>query len=182
VGSNTISKKTRINRAIDAPQVQLVDPENILKELGPGNHTGVMTVNDALYKAKQLGLDLVEVAPNANPPVVRIMNHGKFEYERKKTGKKQKIQKLKEIKFRPGTEDEDYRVKLRNLIAFLGNGDKVKVTIRFKGREITHQELGVRLLERLKVDVTDNGVIDQMPKLEGRQMVMIISPSLKKQT
>jgi translation initiation factor IF-3 len=181
VGSNTISKKTRINRAIEALEVQLVDPDNKLnKLLGPGNHTGIMGVRDALFKAQQLGLDLVEVAPNAKPPVVRIMDFGKYEFERKKSVKKQKIQKLKEVKFRPGTEAEDYRVKLRNLLGFLEHGDKVKVTIRFKGREITHQELGARLLERLKTDVIDAGVIDQMPKLEGRQMVMIISPAIKK--
>ena len=180
MGSSTISKKARINRAIEAPLVQLVDPENILNQLGPGKHIGNMPVADALRKAKQLGLDLVEVAPTASPPVVRIMNHGKFEYERKKNSKKQKIQRLKEVKFRPGTEEEDYRVKLRNLLGFLENGDKVKVTIRFKGREITHQELGAKLLERLKVDVEEIGNIDQMPKLEGRQMVMIISPHSKK--
>lgn len=181
MGSSTISKKTRINQAIiDTPVVQLVDPEDILSKLGPGIHTGTMSVSDALYKAKKLGLDLVEVAPNAKPPVVRIMNHGKFEYEKKKSHKKQKVQKLKELKFRPGTEEEDYRVKLRNLLGFLEKGDKVKVTIRFKGREITHHELGTRLLERLKVDVTEFGAIDQMPKFEGRQMVMIISPLSKK--
>lgn len=180
MGSKTISKKARINRAIDAPKVQLVDPENILSQLGPGEHTGIMNVSDALYKARQLKLDLVEVAPTAKPPVVRIMNHGKYEYERKKSSKKQKVQKLKEVKFRPGTEEEDYRVKLRNLLGFLENGDKVKVTIRFKGREITHQELGARLLERLKTDVQEFGVIDQLPKLEGRQMVMIISPPTRK--
>lgn len=135
-----------------------------------------MSKRDAQRKAELLGLDLVEVSPNADPPVVRIMDYGKFTFEEKKTKKKQKIQKLKEIKLRPVTEEGDYQVKLRNLLGFLENGDKVKVTIRFKGREITHKDLGSRLLDRIKIDVNGIGVIDQEPKLEGRQMVMIISP------
>lgn len=135
-----------------------------------------MTKREAQRKAELLSLDLVEVSPNAEPPVVRVMDFGKFLFDEKKTKKKQKIQKLKEIKLRPVTDEGDYKVKLRNLISFLEDGDKVKVTIRFKGREITHKELGSRLLERIKVDIAGFGVIDQEPKLEGKQMVMIISP------
>jgi translation initiation factor IF-3 len=135
-----------------------------------------MTKREAQRKAELLGLDLVEVSPNAEPPVVRIMDFGKFLFDEKKTKKKQKIQKIKEIKLRPVTDEGDYKVKLRNLISFLEEGDKVKVTIRFKGREITHKELGSRLLERIKIDIIGFGAIDQEPKLEGKQMVMIISP------
>lgn len=158
--------------------VRLVDPENTLETstLGPGTHTGIMSKRDAQRKAEMLGLDLVEVSPNADPPVVRIMDFGKFLFEEKKTKKKQKIQKLKEIKLRPVTDEGDYQVKLRNLLGFLEEGDKVKVTIRFKGREIAHKDLGSRLLDRIKADVSGMGVIDQEPKLEGRQMVMVISP------
>lgn len=135
-----------------------------------------MTKREAQRKAELLALDLVEVSPNAEPPVVRVMDFGKFLFDEKKTKKKQKIQKLKEIKLRPVTDDGDYKVKLRNLISFLEEGDKVKVTIRFKGREITHKELGSRLLDRIKVDIVGFGIVDQEPKLEGKQMVMIISP------
>jgi translation initiation factor IF-3 len=155
-----------------------VDPDDNLDPaiLGPGTHIGVMSRSDAQRKAKTLGMDLVEVSPNADPPVVRVMDFGKFLFEEKKTKKKQKIQKLKEIKFRPVTDEGDYQVKLRNLLGFLEDGDKVKVTIRFKGREITHKELGSRLLDRIKADILKLGVVDQEPKLEGRQMVMVISP------
>lgn len=159
--------------------MRLVDPDGKLEGsgiLGPGTHTGIMTRREAQRKAELVGLDLVEVSPNADPPVVRIMDFGKFQFDEKKTKKKQKIQKLKEIKLRPVTDEGDYKVKLRNLIGFLERGDKVKVTIRFKGREITHKDLGLRLLERVKKDIEGIGVVDQEPKLEGRQMVMVISP------
>lgn len=181
-GNKTINttKKQRIraNDAITAQTVRLVDPESNLNTplLGPGEHTGIMSRRDAQRKADILGLDLVEVSPNADPPVVRVMDLGKFLFDEKKTKKKQKIQKLKEIKLRPVTDEGDYKVKLRNLIGFLEEHDKVKVTIRFKGREITHKELGSRLLERIKADVVGHGIVDQEPKLEGRQMVMVISP------
>ncbi len=174
---NTTKKpRIRVNDAITALNVRLVDPENTLETLGPGNHIGIMTKREAQRKAELLGLDLVEVSPNAEPPVVRIMDFGKFLFDEKKTKKKQKIQKIKEIKLRPVTDEGDYKVKLRNLISFLEEGDKVKVTIRFKGREITHKELGSPLLERIKADIVGFGAIDQEPKLEGKQMVMIISP------
>lgn len=158
--------------------VRLVDPEGKLEGgiLGPGTHTGIMSRREAQRKAEIMGLDLVEVSPNAEPPVVKVMDYGKFQFDEKKTKKKQKVQKIKEIKLRPVTDDGDYQVKLRNLIGFLERGDKVKVTIRFKGREITHKDLGSRLLERIKADIGSVGTIDQEPKLEGRQMVMIISP------
>jgi translation initiation factor IF-3 len=159
--------------------VRLVDPDGKLESspiLGQGAQIGIMTRRDAQKKAELLGLDLVEVSPNADPPVVRIMDFGKFQFDEKKTKKKQKIQKLKEIKLRPVTDEGDYKVKLRNLIGFLERGDKVKVTIRFKGREITHKELGSKLLERIKADISGVGIVDQEPKLEGRQMVMVISP------
>ncbi|MBN9288655.1 MAG: translation initiation factor IF-3 [Gammaproteobacteria bacterium 39-13] len=174
---NTTKKsRVRVNDAITAQMVRLVDPDGTMEGLGAGAHTGIMSRRDAQRKAELLGLDLVEVSPNADPPVVRVMDFGKFQFDEKKTKKKQKIQKIKEIKLRPVTDEGDYKVKLRNLISFLERGDKVKVTIRFKGREITHKELGSRLLERIKADIEGIGVIDQEPKLEGRQLVMIISP------
>lgn len=168
--------RIRVNHGITAPLVRLVDPDNKL----PPHEVGVMKRHEALLKAESLGLDLVEVSPNAEPPVVRIMDYGKFLFEEKKTKKKQRVQKIKEIKFRPVTDEGDYQVKLRNLVSFLNEGDKVKVTVRFRGREITHQDLGIKLLERLKVEIQDIGQIDQMPRLEGKQMVMIISPKKAK--
>lgn len=134
----------------------------------------------ALKIAEKMGMDLVEVSPNANPPVVRVMDYGKFVYSQNKTKKKQKVQKLKEIKLRPVTDEGDYQVKLRNLLGFLDHGDKVKVTVRFKGREISHKELGAKLFDRIKGDILEFGAVDQEPKMEGRQMVMIISPKSKK--
>lgn len=188
LGEKTInnggSKKQRIrvNNAIAATKIRLVDPENVLDAsiLGPGDHTGIMTPREALGMAKKLKLDLVEVSPNADPPVVRIMDYGKYLFDIKKAKKKQKAPKLKEVKLRPVTGEGDYQVKLRNLKSFLEHGDKVKVTLRFRGREITHQELGSQLLERIIKDVDGFGQVDQVPKLEGRQMVMIISPVTKK--
>ena len=138
-----------------------------------------MSSRTALELADKLDLDLVEVSPNADPPVVRIMDYGKLIFNEKKSKKKQKISKTKEIKMRPVTEEGDFGVKTRNLISFLKEGDKVKVTIRFRGREITHKELGTHLLERIVKEVEGIGVVDQMPRLEGRQMVMIISPKNK---
>jgi translation initiation factor IF-3 len=133
--------------------------------------------------AEQAGLDLVEISPNATPPVCKIMDFGKFKYEQQKreseARKKQKIIEIKEVKFRPGTDKHDYDVKMRSVIKFLENGDKVKVTLRFRGREMAHQELGRELLERVAADVQDIGKIENMPKMEGRQMVMMIGPSSK---
>ncbi len=125
-------------------------------------------------------LDLVEIVPNAEPPVCRVMDYGKFIFEQSKkkqvAKKKQKQIQVKEIKFRPGTEEGDYQVKLRNLIRFLSHGDKVKVTLRFRGREMAHQELGTKMLEKIEADLEPHGVVEQFPKLEGRQMVMVLAP------
>ena len=130
--------------------------------------------------AEEAELDLVEIVPNVEPPVCRIMDYGKYLFEQTKkkqaAKKKQKQIQVKEIKFRPGTEDGDYQVKLRNLTRFLNNGDKVKVTLRFRGREMVHQELGTRMLERIETDLQEYGVVEQYPKLEGRQMVMVFAP------
>ena len=138
----------------------------------------------ALAIAKQKGLDLVEIAANADPPVCRLMDYGKFKYQEQKKAHeaklKQKVIEVKEVKFRPGTDEGDYQIKLRNLRRFLEEGDKGKVTLRFRGREITHQELGMRLLERVRDDLLDVSVVENMPKLEGRQMIMVLAPKKKK--
>ncbi len=134
--------------------------------------------------ADEAEVDLVEIAPQAEPPVCKLMDHGKFKYQEQKRAHdarlKQKVIQVKEIKFRPGTDENDYQVKLRNLVRFLEEGDKVKVTLRFRGREMAHQEYGVRQLERLKGDLEEYAQVEQMPKLEGRQMVMVMSPKKKK--
>ncbi len=139
-----------------------------------------MSLEDALRRAKEVQQDLVEVAPNSDPVVCRIMDFGKYQYQQKKKLKKPKQIQLKELKFRPGTEEGDYQVKLRNLTRFLENGDKVKVTVRFKGREMAHQELGMKLLQRIRAELEEVANIEQFPKMEGRQMIMIVSPKSKK--
>lgn len=145
-----------------------------------GEQVGVMGIRDALAKAVEEGLDLVEIAPQADPPVCRIMDWGKFRFEtQKKTQaarKKQKQIQVKEVKFRPGTEDHDYDVKMRNLRRFIEEGNKVKVTLRFRGREMAHQELGRDLLKRVEGDMGDEITVEQYPRMEGRQMVMMIAP------
>ena len=145
-----------------------------------GEQVGVVSVEEALRLADEAELDLVEIVPNSEPPVCRVMDYGKFLFEQNKkkhaAKKKQKQIHVKEVKFRPGTEDGDYQVKLRNLLRFLGHGDKVKVTLRFRGRELAHQELGARMLERIKADLEEHGVVEQFPKMEGRQMVMVLAP------
>ena len=145
-----------------------------------GEQLGIMSVEEALKVAFDADLDLVEIAPNADPPVCRIMDHGKYLFEENKkrhaAKKKQKQIQVKEIKFRPGTEIGDYQVKLRNLKRFLASGDRVKVTMRFRGREMAHQELGLQLLKRVEEDLVDLGTVEQYPKVEGRQMVMVIAP------
>ena len=145
-----------------------------------GQQVGIVSIQEALRKAEESELDLVEISPNAAPPVCRIMNFGKFQYEESKrrhaAKKKQKQIQVKEVKFRPGTDIGDYQVKLRNLIRFLENGDKAKITLRFRGREMAHQELGMQLLKRVEADLKDYGAVEQFPRLEGRQMVMIIGP------
>jgi translation initiation factor IF-3 len=139
-----------------------------------------MSIQEALRSAEAAGLDLVEVAPSAAPPVCRIMDYGKFVFEQNKKAqsarRKQKQIQVKEVKFRPGTEEGDYQVKLRNLIKFLSHGDKAKVTLRFRGREMVHQELGVELLKRVQKDLAEHGAVEQQPLMEGRQMVMVIAP------
>ena len=139
-----------------------------------------MSIADALASAQEAELDLVEVAPNSDPPVCRVMDYGKFVFEQNKKAqsarRKQKQTHVKEIKFRPGTEEGDYQIKLRNLVKFLSAGDKAKVTLRFRGREMAHQELGVQLLKRVQKDLEEFGIVEQHPQLEGRQMVMVIGP------
>ncbi|MDD2815712.1 MAG: translation initiation factor IF-3 [Methylotenera sp.] len=168
----TAEKTTRLNEQINAPKVRLIDAE--------GEQFGIVSLRDALQKAVESELDLVEIVPNAKPPVCRIMDYGKFLFEQNKkrqsAKKKQKQVQVKEIKFRPGTDEGDYQVKLRNLMRFLEEGDKAKVTLRFRGREVTHQDLGMQILDRVKADLAELGVVEQMPKLEGKQMVMVIGP------
>lgn len=148
-----------------------------------GSQIGVVPLKEARKSAEEAELDLVEISPNADPPVVRIMDYGKFLFQESKqravAKKKQKLVKTKEVKFRPGTDKADYEVKLRNLRSFLEEGDKVKITIYFRGREITHQELGMKLLERVRDDLAENGKVEFFPKLEGRQLVMILAPKKK---
>jgi len=154
------------------PEVRLIDPD--------GNQVGVVSIEDALSRAEEAALDLVEISPNVSPPVCRIMDFGKFLYEESKrkqaAKKKQKQIHIKEVKFRPGTEIGDYQVKLRKLIEFLEDGDKTKVTMRFRGREMAHRELGLDVLKRVEADLAEYGVMEQEPKLEGRQMVMVLAP------
>jgi translation initiation factor IF-3 len=149
-----------------------------------GEQVGIVPIRQALAMAEEAGVDLVEIAPTAKPPVCRIMDFGKFKYhEAKKAHEaklKQKQIQVKEIKFRPGTDEGDYQIKLRNLIRFLGDGDKAKVTLRFRGREMAHQEFGIRLLERVRSDLEPYSQVEQFPKLEGRQMIMVLAPKKHK--
>ena len=145
-----------------------------------------MSISDALAQAQESSLDLVEVAPNSDPPVCRVMDYGKFVFEQNKKAqtarRKQKQTHVKEIKFRPGTEESDYQIKLRNLVRFLTAGDKAKVTLRFRGREMAHQELGVELLRRVRKDLEEIGTVEQHPQLEGRQMIMVFAPKKRPAT
>jgi translation initiation factor IF-3 len=148
-----------------------------------GEHLGIVKIADAFRLSEQNDVDLVEIAPNAEPPVCRLMDYGKFKYQEQKrqaeARSKQKVIQVKEVKFRPATDDGDYQVKLRNLRRFLEDGEKAKVTLRFRGREMTHQELGMRVLERIRDDLTELALVEAMPKLEGRQMVMVLVPRKK---
>ena len=157
------------------PEIRLIGEE--------GEQVGVVSIRAALQMAEEAGVDLVEIAPLAQPPVCRIMDYGKFKYQESKKAHeaklKQKQVQVKEIKLRPGTDENDYQIKLRNMNKFLDEGDKVKVTLRFRGREMAHQEFGMRQLERIKADLENVGAVEQMPKMEGRQMIMIIGPSKK---
>jgi translation initiation factor IF-3 len=173
---NISAKKARINDQIDASEVRLVGAD--------GSQVGVVTLEEALEAAEAAALDLVEIAPEAEPIVCKIMDYGKHIFEAKKqkaaNKKKQHRIQIKEIKFRPGTEEGDYQVKLRNLTRFLENGDKTKVSIRFRGREMAHQELGMEMLKRIEVDLEPFGTVEQFPKMEGRQMMMVLAPRKKK--
>ncbi|AKC71148.1 translation initiation factor IF-3 [Pandoraea oxalativorans] len=144
---------------------------------------GIVKLAEAFRLSEEADVDLVEIAPTANPPVCRLMDYGKFKYSEQKKAhenkQKQKVIQTKEVKFRPGTDDGDYNVKLRNLKRFLEDGDKTKITLRFRGREMAHQEIGARMLERLKSDLEEFGQPEQMPKMEGRQMIMVIAPKKK---
>jgi translation initiation factor IF-3 len=157
---------------ITAPQVRVID--------AGGDNVGVMPTRQAMELAADAGLDLVEVSPMAAPPVVRVMDYGKYVFEQNKklqvAKRKQKQIQVKEVKFRPGTEEGDYQVKLRNLVRFLTEGDKAKVTLRFRGREMMHQDLGRKLLKRVEADLAELATVEQHPRLEGRQMVMVLSP------
>ena len=173
------SGKVRVNNQITAYEVRLVDPKGVLLDVygnPDASQIGVMSREMALAKARALQMDLVEISPTASPPVVQILDFGKFLFEEKKNRKKQPVVKLKEIKMRPVTDEGDYQVKLRNLMSFLQHGDKVKVTLRFRGREIAHHDLGLDLLKRVEADIGTFGTVEQMPKLEGRQLVMMIAP------
>ena len=149
-----------------------------------GEQIGVVTIGQAMQIAEDAGLDLVEISPNAEPPVCRVMDYGKFRFEQNKklqiAKKKQKQIHVKEVKFRPGTDIGDYQVKLRNLNRFLGDGDKAKITVRFRGREMAHRELGMELLKRVEKDLEELAVVEQRPKMEGRQMVMVMAPKKSK--
>jgi translation initiation factor IF-3 len=162
----------RVNEEIAVPNVRLVD-EN-------GAMVGVVTRNEALAMAERASLDLVEVAPGADPPVCKILDYGKFKYEEQKkkneARKKQKVIEVKEIKLRPGIDEHDYDVKMRSMVKFLEEGDKVKVTMRFRGRELTHQDLGMNVLMRVKGDLDEIAKVEQFPRMEGRQMIMVVSP------
>ena len=157
------------------PKVRVIDDE--------GEQIGVLSTRDAIEMAAEKGMDLVEVSPTAEPPVCRIMDFGKYLFEQKKKAqvakKKQSQVQIKEVKFRPGTEEGDYQVKLRNLTRFLEEGDKAKVTLRFRGREMLHQDIGRKLLERIRKDLDELAAVEQFPKLEGRQMVMMLGPKKK---
>jgi translation initiation factor IF-3 len=170
------NKKLAVNGDIRARQVRLVDAE--------GTQLGIVPIEDALKNAEQAGLDLVEIAPDADPVVCKIMDFGKYIYEAKKqknaSKKKQKIIQVKEVKFRPGTEEGDYQVKLRNLVRFLEHGDKAKVTLRFRGREMAHQEIGMELIKRIETDLEPHAAVEQHAKMEGRQLTMVLAPKKKK--
>ena len=164
-----------MNGEINSPEIRLVGVE--------GEQLGIVPVGDALRMAEEAEIDLVEIAPTAKPPVCRLMDYGKFKYRESKKAHeaklKQKQIQVKEIKFRPGTDEGDYQIKLRNLIRFLTEGDKTKITLRFRGREMAHQELGVALLKRVEADLAPYGQVEQWPKMEGRQMIMILAPKKK---
>jgi translation initiation factor IF-3 len=168
-------KRARRNGEITAPKVRVIGPDD--------QQIGILYTREAIQQAEDAGLDLVEVSPTAEPPVCRIMDFGKYLFEQNKkqqsARKKQKQIQVKEVKFRPTTDEGDYQIKLRNLTRFLSEGDKAKVTIRFRGREMLHQELGAELIDRIKNDLGELAIVEQYPKLEGRQLIMVVSPKKK---
>jgi translation initiation factor IF-3 len=162
----------RVNEDIRAPQVRLIDQD--------GEMQGVMTAREALIRAYDVGLDLLEISPNALPPVVKILDYGKYKYEQQKKAnearKRQKVVEIKEIKVRPNIDDHDYDVKMRQMKEFIGEGDKVKVTLRFRGREMAHQDLGLKVLDRIRTELAETTKVESMPRLENRQMSMVLAP------
>jgi translation initiation factor IF-3 len=167
-----VAKQQRINKEITAGNIRLIAEG--------GEQLGIVSVTEAHQIAEEKQLDLVEISPYAEPPVCRLMDYGKFLYsvakKKQESKKKQKQIIVKEVKFRPGTDVGDYDIKVRNLVRFLDAGNKVKVTLRFRGREMAHQELGMKMLKRVEADLDELGVVEQMPKMEGRQMVMVLAP------
>jgi translation initiation factor IF-3 len=171
-----VERKHRLNREIMAPTVRLNGVDN--------EPLGIVSIMEALRLSGEADVDLVEIAPTADPPVCRLMDYGKFKYQEQKKAaeakSKQKIIEVKEVKFRPGTDDGDYNIKMRNLRRFIAeDGDKGKITLRFRGREITHQDIGMRMLERIRDELADVAMVEHMPKLEGRQMIMVLAPKRK---
>ena len=171
-----VERKHRLNREIMAPTVRLNGIDN--------EPLGIVSIMEALRLSGEADVDLVEIAPTADPPVCRLMDYGKFKYQEQKKAaeakSKQKVIEVKEVKFRPGTDDGDYNIKMRNLRRFIAeDGDKGKITLRFRGREITHQDLGMKMLERIRDELADVAIVEQFPKLEGRQMIMVLSPKKK---
>ncbi|MFC7734507.1 translation initiation factor IF-3 [Roseomonas sp. GCM10028921] len=162
----------RVNEEIRAPQVRLIDQD--------GEMIGVMSARDALARAYEVGMDLLEISPNAEPPVCKITDFGKFKYEQQKKAnearKRQKVVEIKEIKVRPNIDDHDYEVKMRQMKGFIEEGDKVKVTLRFRGREMAHQDLGAKVLERIRNEMAEAVKVESMPRLENRQMIMVLAP------
>jgi translation initiation factor IF-3 len=162
----------RVNEDIRVPQVRLIDQD--------GEMIGVMSAREALLRAYDVGLDLLEISPNAVPPVVKILDYGKYKYEQQKKAnearKRQKVVELKEIKVRPNIDDHDYDVKMRQMKEFIGEGDKVKVTLRFRGREMAHQDLGIKVLDRIRSELSELTKVESMPRLENRQMIMVLAP------
>jgi len=167
-----LERSQRINGEITAPQVRLVGED--------AEQLGIVPVAEALRMAEERNVDLVEIAPMAQPPVCKLMDYGKFRYREQKKAHEAKLKQkqihVKEVKFRPGTDEGDYKIKLRNLIKFLEEGDKAKVTLRYRGREMAHQEFGIRLIERVKLDLEQYAVVEQYPKMEGRQLIMVLAP------
>jgi translation initiation factor IF-3 len=162
----------RVNEEIRVPQVRLIDQD--------GEMQGVMSAREAVQRAYSVGLDLLEISPNADPPVVKILDFGKYKYELQKkkneAKKKQKVIEIKEIKIRPNIDENDYQVKMRAMKSFIEEGDKVKVTLRFRGREMAHQDIGIRVLERIRAELEAVTKVEQMPRMENRQMVMVLAP------